>query len=225
MPAMHSFDLSLTGSERRSVARLTTPYGIQKFLDALSYSTDGAYRCPLRVLRERTGHCFDAALFAAAMLSRIGHPPLILDMLPNHRDDDHVLALFKTDGHWGAVAGSNFAGLRFREPIHRGLRELVLSYFEPYYNVAGEKTLRGYTRPLHLGAFDKQDWMTRDEPMERIASRLDELRRTSLLTQRMVAGLSPVDERSYRSGLLGADRAGLFRPGRKRSQIKKENAG
>jgi len=212
MPAMQSFDLSLTGPERRSVARLTTPHKIQAFLDKLSYSTDGSYRCPLRVLRERTAHCFDGALFAAAMLRSIGYPPLIVDMVPNDRDDDHVLALFKADGHWGAVASSNFAGLRFREPIHRTLRELMLSYFEPYYNTAGEKTLRGYTRPLHLGAFDKLDWMTRDEPMELIASRLDQLPRTSLLTERMIAALSPVDDRSYRSGLLGSNEAGLYRP-------------
>ena len=120
-----------------------------------------AVRC--YVLRERMANCFDGAVFAAAMLSRLGHPPLILDMLPNGRDDDHVLAVYKRDGHWGAVAKSNFAGLRFREPVYRTVRELVMSYFEQYYNVDREKTLRAYTRPLNLQVFDKYQWMTRNE--------------------------------------------------------------
>lgn len=112
------------------MARLSNPSRIQAFLDELAYSTEPIYRCPLRVLRERTAHCFDGALFAAAALRCLGYPPLIVDLLPNGRDDDHLLALYRVDGHWGAVAKSNFVGLRFREPIHRTLRELALSYFE-----------------------------------------------------------------------------------------------
>jgi hypothetical protein len=150
------------------------------------------------------------------MLRRLGHPALVLNLLPNDRDDDHVLALFKQRGHWGAVAKSNFVGLRFREPIYRTLRELVLSYFEQYYNVAGEKTLRGYTLPLNLKTFDKFHWMTRDEPLEQIAQRLDEIRRVSLLTRPMLARLSLVDKRSRQAGLLGANKAGLYQPPHRR---------
>jgi hypothetical protein len=212
MHALETFDQALTESERQVIARLTTPGKIQTFLDELAYSAEDTYRCPLRVLRERTGHCFDGALFAAAMLRRLGYPPLILDMLPNVRDDDHLVALFKRDGHWGAVANSNFAGLRFREPIYRNLRELVLSYFEQYYNVEREKTLRNYTRPLNLKVFDNHDWMTRDEPLQGIAQRLDESPRTPLLMESMIADLSLVDERSFRAGLLGANEAGLYQP-------------
>jgi hypothetical protein len=149
------FDRHLTKSESQLLNRLRTPNRIQAFLDELTYSTEEAYRCPLRVLHERVAHCYDGALLAAALLRRLGHPPLILEMLPNRRDDDHLLALFKEDGHWGAVGKSNFVGLRFREPIHRTLRELVLSYFEQFYNVEGEKTLRGYTLPLNLKPFDR----------------------------------------------------------------------
>lgn len=194
------------------MTQLTTPHAIQLFLDELDYSTEPIYRCPLRVLRERVGHCFDGALFAAAALRRLGHPPLILDMLPNDRDDDHLLALYKRDDHWGALAKSNFAGLRSREPIYRDLRELVMSYFEQYYNVEREKTLRGYTLPLNLRAFDKLDWPVRDEPLEEIAQRLDEIRRITLLTPAMVEGLSLTDERTYLTGLQGANEAGLHRP-------------
>jgi len=126
------------------------------------------------------------------------------------RDDTHLLALFQEDGCWGAVAKSNFVGLRFREPIHRTLRELVLSYFEDFFNDAREKTLRGYTRPLNLKPFDRLGWETDDEPLEAIADRLDEIGRVSLLTPEQVARLSPLDERAHQAGMLGLDRAGLY---------------
>jgi hypothetical protein len=212
MSTVEAFDEALTNSERQVLARLTTPRKIQAFLDELTYSAEEIYRCPLRVLRERIAHCFDGALFAAAALRRLGYPPLILDMLPNDRDDDHLLALYKREGHWGAVAKSNFVGLRFREPVFRTLRELVMSYFEQYYNMEREKTLRGYTVPLNLKAFDKFNWMMSDDPLERIAQRLDEIRKVPILTARMIDGLSLVDERSYQAGLLGVNEAGLYRP-------------
>ena len=212
MHSVEAFNHSLTPSERRLTSRLTTPFKIQAFLDEIPYSGEERYRCPLTVLRDRKGHCFDGAIFGAAMLRPIGYPPLIVDMLPNKRDDDHLLALYKVDGHWGAVAKSNFAGLRFREPVYRALRELVMSYFEVYYNVAREKTLRAYTAPLNLAAFDHLHWMTRDEPLDAIALRLDEIRKYSVVTKQMAAGLSPVDERSYRAGLAGANPKGLYRP-------------
>jgi hypothetical protein len=212
MDAVAAFEKSLTRQERKTLSGLTTPAKIQAFLDEIPYSSEERYRCPLTVLRDGEGHCFDGALFGAAMLRRLGHPPRILDMLPNARDDDHLLALYKRDEHWGALAKSNFSGLRFREPIYRTLRELVMSYFEQYFNAAGEKTLRGYTVPLNLAAFDKLNWMTSDENLEAIAVRLEEIRKVRLLTQRMAAHLSPVDERSYQAGMLGVNEAGLYKP-------------
>lgn len=202
---------SLTKEERREFSALRSPQKIQAFLDAVPYSSESIYRCPLQVIRDRLAHCFDGALFAAA-LRQIGFSPLILDMIPDSRDDDHILALFKVDGHWGAIAKSNFSGLRFREPIYRNLRELVLSYFEQYYNIQGEKTLRGYTSPLNLKTFDRYDWMGSDKSMEQIAQRLDEIRRFNLLTPKMIAGLSVVDERLFKTGLFGANKAGLYQP-------------
>ena len=206
------FIKALNDEEKELVVGLDSPQKIQAFLDSISYSSDPIYRCPLRVLRDRVAHCFDGALFAAAILYQIGYPPLIIDMIPNDRDDDHLLALFKVDSHWGAVAKSNFAGLRFREPIFRNLRELVLSYFEEYYNVEREKTLRGYTVPLNLKSFDKFEWMITDDIMDNIAQRTDEIKRYYLLSPKMEAGLSPVDERLYKAGLQGANEAGLFKP-------------
>jgi hypothetical protein len=212
MPAIDALERALHSSDRRVLARLTTPARIQAFLDDLTYSSDNFYRCPLRVLRDRTAHCFDGGMFAAAMLRRLGHPPLVLDMLPNKRDDDHLLALFKRDAHWGAIAKSNFSGLRFREPIYRSLRELVMSYFEQYFNLHGEKTLRGYTVPLNLKRFDRQGWLVRDEPLDQIADRLDEIRKVWVLAPGMERRLTRADKRLVAAGLLGVNEAGLYKP-------------
>jgi hypothetical protein len=190
---------------------LTTPPKIQAFLDAMPYSDEDRYRCPATVLRDRKAHCFDGAVFAAAMLRRLGHPARIVDMLPTARDDDHMLAPFQVDGYWGALAKSNFSGLRYREPIFRSLRELVLSYFEDYFNAAGEKTLRAYTVPLNLARFDPQRWQERDETMDTIADALDHIRKVPVLTARMAAGLQPVDPLALAAGLLGSNPAGLFK--------------
>ncbi len=216
--AVQFFNRSLTAGERGILSGLSTPARIQAFLDNTPYSTDAFYRCPLRVLREGTAHCFDGALFAAAAFRRIGLPPLIIDMLPNDRDDEHLLAVYKIADHWGAVGKSNFVGLRFREPVYRNLRELVMSYFEQFYNRAGEKTLRGYTVPLNLTTFDSLNWMTSDEHLQEIAARIDGIQRRPLLTRSMIARLSRLDERSIESGLLGANPDGLYRLSTRKSR-------
>ncbi len=212
------FDKSLTRSQARLVYSLTTPSRIQSFLDSIEYSEDERYRCPLTLLRDKKGHCFDGAMFAAAMVRRIGHPPLITDIIPNDNDDDHLLALYKVRGHWGAVAKSNYSGLRFREPVYRTLRELILSYFEDFFNAIGEKTMRAYTRPLNLTAFDRLGWMTSDEALNAIGQRLDEIQKFKPLTPAMIRDLSFADQRSVRAGLLGAKAAGLFKPAKRPHQ-------
>jgi hypothetical protein len=208
-----SFERLLCRSERARLAALDSPAAIQAFLDGLAYSHEDIYRCPLRVLRDRKAHCYDGAVFGAAMLMRLGCPPLVVNLFPKSRaDDEHLLAVFRRRGAWGAVAKSNVVGLRFREPVYHTLRELVMSYFEHYFNIAREKTLRSYTRPLNLAAFDCEQWLTRDETMDLIARQLSAMHRTALLTRPMIAELSAMDDRCYRAGLLGSDPAGLYVP-------------
>jgi hypothetical protein len=212
MSISNPLERELNIAERQLLANLNSPDKIQLFLDELTYSTEPIYRCPLRVLRDRTAHCFDGGMFAAAALSRLGFPPLVVDLIPSNRDDDHLLAVYKVDGYWGAVAKSNFVGLRFREPIFRSLRELVMSYFEQYYNINHEKTLRGYTMPLNLKKFDRYEWTIKDEPLDLIAHHLDEIRKFNILTPTMIDRLAAVDERSYQAGLSGSNPAGLYQP-------------
>jgi len=209
---MNLFKQIFTPDELAVFSSLDAPVKIQAYLDGIPYSEDEIYRCPRQVMSDHKGHCFDGALFAAAALRYIGYPPLVLDMLPvPSRDDDHMLALYKLNGYWGAIAKSNFVGLRYREPIYRTLRELVLTYFEDFYNTAGEKTLRAYTVPLNLQAYDRFNWMASDASMMEIAHRLEKLRRYTILTPSMEAGLAPVDERFYQAGLSGANWDGLYK--------------
>lgn len=204
-------DAGSTCAEQEALAGLNSPVAIQAFLDGVEYGADPFYRSPRRILRDGRAQCFDGAVFAAAALRRLGDRPRILDMRAVN-DDDHVIAVFRRGAGIGAVAKSNFVGLRYREPIFRTVRELVLSYFEDFYNVAREKTLRAYSVPLDLAAFDHLAWETDDGALEAIAARLDSARHFQALTPRQARGLAPVDERRYTAGLLGSNPDGLYKP-------------
>jgi hypothetical protein len=196
-------DFKMTPVEARFLRSLDPPWKIQKYLDEIDYDVKGAHcRSPRRVLRERIVQCMDGALFAAAALRLQGHPPLLLD-LEAVQDDDHVLAIFRERGSWGAVARSNFSGLRFREPIFRTLRELVLSYFESYFNLRREKTLRRYSRPVDLSRFDARGWMTSEEDLWYIPHFLEDIPHVRLLTPAQECRLAHVDRRMFRAGKVG----------------------
>lgn len=202
-----------TARERAVLDRLGNSFAIQGFLDRIEYSADPFYRSPRSVIRDRKAHCFDGALFAACALRRIGHRPLIVDLTAEN-DDDHLVSVFRRRGLLGAVAKSNFVGLRYREPLFGTLRELVLSYFEDFYNVARQKTMRSYSAPLDLTRFDRLGWETRDDGLEEIAARLESARHFPVLTTRQKAELAPVDRRRYLAGLMGSNPKGLYRPDR-----------
>jgi hypothetical protein len=208
---MDNLTHQLTKSENELLESLDSPFKIQSFLNTIPYSDDQFYRCPLRVFRDRKAHCFDGALFAAAAFRRMGRPPLIMELLPNDRDDDHIIALFKQYGCWGAVAQSNFTGIRFREPVYRTLRELVMSYFDQFFNSVGEKTLIGYRNPINLHVFDDLNWMTSDAGLEILSGRMDRYKIHPVINAAQAAGLSTLDERSLKAGLLGSNQAGLFK--------------
>ena len=214
------FEKRLTAEQRAIFAELDTPAKIQAFLDATPYSPENANRCPLSVLRDRTAHCLDGALFAAAALRRIGYPPVLIDLLPDPgADDDHILAIYKVDGHYGSLAKSNYTGLRSREPIHRSLRELVLTYFEDFISLYQERTLRRYTVPLRLETYDDLGWMWSDAGADAVERLLGKLRKIPLITPEMAARLPLVDDLSNRAATLVTNIAGVYvpkkRPGEK----------
>lgn len=192
--------------ERKILSSLTTPAKIQQFLDTeIAYNTepegDSCYS-PRLVITKGVAHCMEGALFAASALRNLGFPPLVVD-LEAVRDTDHVLAVYRKAGLWGSVAKSDYSGLRSREPVYRNLRELVMSYFEHYFNPAGEKTLRTYSRPVNLSRFDRIDWMTREGDVWEIPNHLCEIPHTRLFDRGAERRLAPMDRRLYAAGRLG----------------------
>jgi hypothetical protein len=199
--------LEFDARERRILRRLNSPLRIQQYLDEeIRYNKerdgDTCYS-PRLVLRHRTAHCLEGALFAAAALEFHGRAPLIVDM-EAVRDDDHVLAVYRAEGGWGAVAKSNYSGLRYRSPVYRTLRELVMSYFDDYYNDAGEATLRSYSRPVSLHRFDALGWQTSEKYLWEIPKHLFRVRHFPLIAGLAARRRYYLDKRKYNAGLLGA---------------------
>jgi hypothetical protein len=196
-----------TESEQRTVSRLDSTEKIQRFLDKALYNTEGTPRIPGEVLKARCAHCFDGAVFAASVLSFHGEPAMILDLCAE-RDDDHILALFRRGGHYGAIAKSNYVGLRYREPIFNNIRELVLSYFESYFNLRREKSLREYSAPFDLRKVRGIKWDQGSAVFDLIAEQLIESPHTRLITPQQKRALLRVDSRTFEAGLTGARRRG-----------------
>jgi hypothetical protein len=194
--------LGFSSKELRKLRSLKHPYGIQKFLDDLPYHLADTAWSPRVVLREHAAHCFEGAMFAAAALRANGFPPLVFD-LEGEADSDHVLAIYRIRGCWGAVAKSNFTGLRYREPVYRTLRELAMSYFDVYFNLRRERSLRSFSRPVNLQRFDPLQWMTTAKPLWFVAEYLCTIHHYKVLQPGMAQRLHRLDDRSFRAGCVG----------------------
>lgn len=195
----------LSPREFRALHSLKTPARIQKFINELPYHNADTAWSPRRVLQERTAHCLEGALLAAAALRVNGFPPLIMD-LEGIQDTDHVLAVFRVDGCLGTIAKSNFSGLRFREPVYRNLRELAMSYFDDYFNYRGERTLRAYCKPINLSRFDRMNWMTTEKPTWFVAQLLLQVPHIPVISEKQARRLTRVDGRCFQAGTLGGVR-------------------
>lgn len=203
-------NIELSVSEKSLLSKLTSPAKVQAFLDSIAYSSDPFYRCPRSVMRDKKAHCFDGAVFAVCALEYSGQTAQLIDLRAVH-DDDHVLAVFKKGTCFGAIGKSNFVGLRYRDPIYRSLRELVMSYFEAYFNLQREKTLRSYSTLIGVRNFEKFCWRTNDSAMEKIAQSLDAARHFDLMNLSQVKTLLPVDERSLKAGTVGINMKGVYK--------------
>lgn len=209
---MDSFEKYLTPGEMSVIQSLDTPYRLQQFLDTVPYTGGVENRSPVDVLRRRQAHCLDGGLFAVSVLTRLGHPPLIIDLLPYPgTDDDHVLAIFKQNGHWGCVAKSNFTGLRFREPVYRTFRELVLSYFNDFFNMHREKTMWGYSGPFNLTRYFHMDWIGNHAMVDKLEKDLKKKRGRKLISEEMASSFNLLDELSYRAGTLATNFDGVYK--------------
>lgn len=204
MPSF-SAGLGLTKEELGVLRKLKTPIQIQDFLDTLpiNYEKKGeTHMSPRRVLRERKAHCIEGALLAAAAFWIHGEEPLLLDLTAAAEDDDHVVALYKKNGYWGAISKTNHATLRFRDPIYHSLRELALSYFHEWFlDENGLKMLRSYSMPLNMKRLGSE-WVTAEEDLWHLDEALDSLPHFSLLPAKNKKHLRPADGMERRAGAL-----------------------
>jgi len=184
----------LSKEELAILKRLSTPNKIQDFLDTLAFNYEkNGETCmsPRSVLQNKKAHCLEGALFAATALWVNGSNPILMNLETLDIDDDHALALYKRNGHWGAISKTNHGVLRFRDPIYRTPRELALSYFHEYFMAGtGEKTLRGYSRPFSLKRF-RTEWVTSEENLWDIAHALDESTHFPIVPKNYVKHLRP----------------------------------
>jgi len=177
--------LGLSRGEYAALQRLRTPEKIQAFLYGLkqNFELQGETCNSVRtVLKERRAHCIEGAMLAACALWIHGEPPLLLD-LQAVRDFDHVVALFRRHGRWGAISKTNGIGLRWRDPVYASLRELAMSYLHEYYNKRDHKTLRTYSVPYDLRRMACADWVTVEDGAWDLIDNLEAARHYKLMTR------------------------------------------
>jgi hypothetical protein len=198
-------DLGLTPREFAVLRRLDTPQKIQRFLHGLTqnFELEGDSCLTVQeVLRTRKAHCIEGAMLAACAFWVHGEPPLLMDMRAV-RDYDHVVAVFRRHGRWGAISKTNGIGLRWRDPVYRTLRELAISYFHEYYNRRDHKTLREFSLPYDLRRVDPEVWVAgKKKHAWDVAEALDALRHFKLIDGRHVKAVTRRDEFERRVGGL-----------------------
>lgn len=190
--------------EFRIFKRLTTPSKVQDFLDTFPINfEEGGDTCqsPLRTLRNKKAQCIEGAILAAAIFWYHGEKPLLLDLKTTKDDDDHILALFRSGGKWGAVSKTNHAVLRYRDPIYASVRELAITYFNEYFLDSGKKTLRSFSVPFSLLHYD-DEWLTMEDDLWGIYEDIDTVRHFPIMEKRILKRLRLADAIEIKAGKI-----------------------
>jgi hypothetical protein len=195
--------LSFTKKEKALLKKLNTPAKVQDFINSIpfNFEHDGIDRVksPVRVLREKSAHCIEGAIFSAYALSLHGFKPKLIYLKTTKNDLEHVITLFEQDGFLGAISKTNHAVLRYREPVYKNVRELVMSYFHEYFLNDGTKTLRGYSDPLDLSIFE-HGWEVAEEDLWGIDEELDKMKHYEIISKKMVKRLRKADKIERKAG-------------------------
>ena len=187
-----------------SLKKLNTPAKIQDYLNGIPFNFEKSGKdtlsSPLETIKKNSAHCFEGALLGAYLLSQIGQKPLIMYLKSTKHDYDHVIALFKENGLWGALSKTNHAVLRYREPLYKTIRELVMSYFHEYFLNDGTKTLRAYSDILNLDEFE--DWIDGEGDLWGIDEELDKLPHHDIVPKSYVKKLRKADSIEIKAGKI-----------------------
>lgn len=185
-----------TKSELAVFKKLNTPAKIQDFLNTIPFNFEkngkGTLKSPVRSFRENNAHCFEGALLGAYILSLHGHKPLVMTLVADRPDVDHCIAPFQINGLWGALSKTNHAVLRYREPVYKNVRELVMSYFHEYFLDDGTKTLRNYSKPLDLDNFEDV-WIFADFDLWSLDDELDRMQHYDIVPNNLQKHLRRAD--------------------------------
>jgi hypothetical protein len=192
-------EFGYTKEEIRLFKKLNTPQKIQDYLNSLFFNFDetwGSCMSPRMVIKNSKADCIEGAIFAAAVLEFHGQKPLVVDLrsIKKPYDYDHVVAVFQKGGFWGAISKTNHSVLRYREPIYRDIRELVMSYFHEYFLDSGVKTLRDYSDPFDLRYFDDLDWRVTEKNLTQIIDKLDKIKHHKMLNKSQEKNLRKADK-------------------------------
>ena len=191
--------------EERILRRLKTPRKIQDFLNKIPINFEekgDTCMSPATVLRKWKAHCIEGAMLAALCLRLQGKKPLVVDLTASKKDFDHVICVFKEKRRWGAISKTNHAVLRYREPIYKDIRELVMSFFHEYFDDNGRKNLRSYSLPVNLSRFDKLNWAASEEDVWFVADFLADVNHHQILTKSQIAKLRKADDIEIEAGKL-----------------------
>ena len=191
--------------EIKILKKLNSPRKIQDYLNRLKINFEKkgeTCMSPRFVLKTKTAHCMEGALLAAAALEFHGFEPLLIDLRAAKHDLDHVIAVFEKNGFWGAISKTNHAVLRFREPIYKSIRELVISFFHEYFDDKGKKNLREFSLPINLNRFNKLNWRTSEENLWDIPYELDKAKHFKILNKRQIKNLRKADKIEIKAGKL-----------------------
>jgi len=197
---------ALTKEEKKLFRKLNTPAKIQDFLETIpiNFEQKGeTLYSPRQMLKNRKAHCMEGALFASAVFQFHGKTPFLLHLKTAENDFDHVIAPFKIENCWGAISKTNHACLRYREPVYKSIRELVISYFHEYFiNKTGQKTLREFSNLLDLSKYNSKNWVTSEKDLWYIDRALDKIPHHKILTSIMTKSLRPADPIEIKAGKI-----------------------
>lgn len=185
----------LTNEELKILKKVDTPYKIQVFLDNIprNFEPNGdTCMSPRKILKENRCHCIEGAMLAYTAFLVQNKKAFLLDLTASKKDFDHVIVIFKEGGYWGAVSKSNYAVLRYREPVYKTIRELVMSYFNEYIDHVGNKTLRSYSKPVNLKKIGHK-WITSEKDVWEVPYLLIETKHYPILNKKQIKNLKRAD--------------------------------
>lgn len=199
-----------TPSERRFFRSLNTYSKIQNFLDKLDYNPSDDAISPKFVLLTQDAHCLEGGFLAAVALEFMGKKPLMVS-LQAENDDHHVITVYKTNYGWGSLSKSNTTLLRGRDPVYKSIRELVMSYFDFYFNTNGKKSLYAYSQPINLNKYNNWNWRTTDQNLVDLGRALNDEIHYEILTLKELKKLPRVNSDLEKACFLGSKINGLYK--------------